>query len=109
MVRRVFRDFVIGGDKLPGRNDDPHRPDYLRRLRRAEMPLDARSRCHCSRCSTRWKIPHPIFDTQGHEINERLWQEDSQTAIGDAVAPAANRLEDIKAKSKIMDDLLRPT
>ena len=48
------------------------------------------------------EIPHPIFDNRGGEINARLWQEDSQTAIGDALALAADRLKNVQAKSKVI-------
>ena len=101
VVKRVFHDFVMGKGKLPGRPDDliglitfggfvePKCPLTLDHGALVQV-LDA------------VEIPHPIFDNRGQEINRRLWQEDSQTAIGDALALAANRLKDAKAKSKVI-------
>jgi ABC-type sugar transport system substrate-binding protein len=51
------------------------------------------------------EIPHPIFDSQGREINQRLWQEDAQTAIGDALAVAANRLKNIQADTTMRESI----
>ena len=101
MIKRVFHDFVMGKGKLPGRPDDliglitfggfvePKCPLTLDHGALVQV-LDA------------VEIPHPIFDSHGQEINQRLWQEDSQTAIGDALAVAANRLKNIQAKSKVI-------
>lgn len=101
VVKRVFHDFVMGKGKLPGRPDDlvglisfggfvePKCPLTLDHGALVQV-LDA------------VEIPRPIFDSRGREINRRLWQEDSQTAIGDALALAANRLKDVKAKSKVI-------
>jgi len=101
VIKRVFHDFVMGKGKLPGRPDDliglitfggyvePKCPLTLDHGALIQV-LDA------------VEIPHPIFDGHGREINQRLWQEDSQTAIGDALAVAANRLKNIQAKSKVI-------
>ena len=42
------------------------------------------------------------MDSQGSVINERLLQEELSTAIGDALALAVDRLNPVKAKSKII-------
>jgi Ca-activated chloride channel family protein len=101
IVKQVFQDFVMGKGKLPGRPDDliglitfggfvePRCPLTLDHGALVEVLKEV-------------EIPHPIFDNRGEEINRRLWQEDSQTAIGDALALAANRLKDAHAKSKVI-------
>jgi len=101
VIKRVFHDFVMGKGKLPGRPDDliglitfggyvePKCPLTLDHGALVQV-LDA------------VEIPHPIFDSHGREINQRLWREDAETAIGDALAVAANRLKSIEAKSKVI-------
>jgi Ca-activated chloride channel homolog len=101
VVKRTFHDFVMGKGKLSGRPDDliglisfggfvePKCPLTLDHGALVQV-LDA------------VEIPHPIFDSQRREINRRLWQEDSQTAIGDCLALAANRLKDVKLKSRVV-------
>lgn len=101
VVKRVFHDFVMGKGKLPGRPDDliglitfggfvePKCPLTLDHGALVQV-LDA------------VEIPHLIFDNHGRVVNEQLFQDDSATAIGDALAIAAQRLKDVKAKSKVI-------
>ena len=48
------------------------------------------------------RIPEPIYDRQGRIVNERLYEEEMATAIGDAVALAVARLKDEDAKSRVI-------
>ncbi len=101
VVKRVFHDFVMGKGKLPGRPDDliglitfggyvePKCPLTLDHGALVQV-LDA------------VEIPHLIFDSRGRVVNEQLFQGDSATAIGDALAIAAKRLKDVQAKSKVI-------
>lgn len=101
VVKRVFHDFVMGKGKLPGRPNDliglitfggfvePKCPLTLDHGALVQV-LDA------------VEIPHLIFDHTGHVVNEELFKGDSATAIGDALAVAANRLKDSKSKSKVI-------
>jgi len=101
IVKRVFRDFVMGKGKLPGRPDDlvglVTFGGYVEP--RCPVTLDHGA---LVQVLDEVEIPRPIFDQRGRAINERLWHEDSQTAIGDAVALAAKRLEKVKAATKVI-------
>ena len=101
VVKRVFRDFVMGKGKLPGRPDDLIGLVTFGGFVEPKCPLTLDHGALVQVLES-VEIPHPIFDNRGQEINRRLWQEDSQTAIGDALALAANRLKDIQAKSKVI-------
>lgn len=48
------------------------------------------------------KIPEPIKDSQGRVINASLLKEELSTAVGDALALSVERLENVKAKSKVI-------
>ena len=101
VVKRVFHDFVMGKGKLPGRPDDLIGLVTFGGYVEPKCPLTL-DHGALVQVLDGVEIPHPIFDNRGREINARLWQEDSQTAIGDALALAANRLKDAKAKSKVI-------
>jgi Ca-activated chloride channel family protein len=101
MVKKVFRDFVMGSSKLAGRPDDQIGLITFGGFvePRCPMTLDHGA---LMEVLDQVEVPLPIYDAQGQEINARLWREDSQTAIGDALAIAASRLENVKAKSKVI-------
>ncbi len=101
VVKRVFHDFVMGKGKLPGRPDDLIGLISFGGFVEPRCPLTLDHGALVQALDA-VEIPHPVFDNRGQEINRRLWQEDSQTAIGDALALAANRLKDAKAKSKVI-------
>jgi Ca-activated chloride channel family protein len=101
MIKRVFHDFVMGKGKLPGRPDDLIGLITFGGFVEPKCPLTL-DHGALIQVLDAVEIPHPIFDSRGREINERLWREDSQTAIGDALAVAAKRLKDVKAKSKVI-------
>jgi Ca-activated chloride channel homolog len=100
-VKQVFHDFVAGDNKLPGRWDDQIGLVTFGGFAEPKCPLtfdhDALLKVlddvHC---------PRAIFDAAGQVINERLLNEESATAIGDALATAVDRLKGTKAKSKII-------
>lgn len=48
------------------------------------------------------EVPRLVFDRQGRPINRELVQEERATAIGDALALALDRLEQVEAKSKVI-------
>jgi len=101
VVKRVFRDFVMGQGKLPGRPDDLIGLVSFGGFVEPKCPLTL-DHGALVQVLEQIEIPHPIFDNRGREINQRLWREDSQTAIGDALALTADRLKDIQAKSKVI-------
>ena len=43
-----------------------------------------------------------VYDDQGRVINQKLYEEEQMTAIGDAVSMAVDRLKDVEAKSKVV-------
>ena len=47
-------------------------------------------------------IAKPVVDAAGRVVNQKLYEEDQSTAIGDALATAVERLKPIKAKSKVI-------
>jgi Ca-activated chloride channel family protein len=101
VVKRVFREFVMGKGKLPGRPDDLIGLITFGGFVEPKCPLTL-DHSALLQVLDAVEIPHPIFNAKGEEINARLWQEDSQTAIGDCLALAAQQLKEVKAKSKII-------
>jgi len=101
VVKRVFRDFVMGQGRLPGRPDDMIGLISFGGYVEPKCPLTLDHGALVQVLET-IEIPHPVFDNNGQEINQQLWLEDQKTAIGDALAVAANRLKDVKAKSKVI-------
>ena len=101
VVKRTFHDFVMGNGTLPGRPDDLIGLITFGGFVEPKCPLTL-DHGALVQVLDEVEIPHPIFNNRGQEINQRLWHEDSQTAIGDALALAANRLKDVKAKSKVI-------
>jgi len=100
-VKKVFHDFVAGDDALPGRPDDQIGLVAFGGFAEARCPLTFDHDALLNVLKT-VEIPKPIFDAAGRIINERLLQEEMSTAIGDALALAVERLESVKAKSKVI-------
>jgi Ca-activated chloride channel family protein len=100
-VKQVFRDFVGGGGRLPGRPDDLIGLITFGGFAEAKSPLTLDHGALLEVLQS-VEIPQPIRDSQGRVINARFLQEEMATAIGDAVATAVDRLRDAKAKSKVI-------
>lgn len=105
-VKKTFRDFVRGttsrsGISLPGRKDDMIGLLAFGGYVDAYCPLTL-DHATLIELSEQIQIPEPIFDRWGNNVAERLIQEESLTAIGDALAQAVERLKDAKAKSKVI-------
>jgi Ca-activated chloride channel family protein len=101
VVKRVFRDFVVGKGKLPGRPDDL--------IGLVAFGGYAESRCPLTldhgallQILDGVDIPQPLRDTQGRVVNASFYQEEMATAIGDAIMLGVERLKDVKAKSKVL-------
>ncbi len=100
-VKRVFRQFVAGEGDFDGRPDDLIGLVAFGGFADAKCPptldhgalLEVLDTVH---------IPVPVLDKQGRIINQRLWEEEQATAIGDAVAVAVDRLKDLKTKSRVI-------
>ena len=100
-VKRVFRDFVAGNGRLPGRPDDLIGLIAFGGYADAKCPLTLDHGALLQVLDS-VEIPRPIFDSRGNLLNQSLFEEDLQTAIGDAVTLAVDRLKDVKAKSKVV-------
>lgn len=100
-VKKVFRDFVAGGDDLPGRPDDLIGLVVFGGYADAKCPLtlDHGALLEVLKAT---EIPKPIHDRKGRVVNEDLLQEEMMTAIGDAIMVGVDRLKDSKAKSKVI-------
>ena len=100
-VKQVFRDFVAGSGRLPGRPDDLIGLVAFGGYADGKCPLTLDHGALLEVLSE-IEIPQPVRDSRGRVINSRLLQEDLATALGDAVALAVERLRDVEAKSKVI-------
>jgi len=100
-VKRVFRDFVVGKGKLPGRPDDLIGLIAFGGYAEGKCPLTLDHGALLDVLDT-VEIPEPVLDARGRIVNRSLLEEELKTAIGDAVALAVDRLKDVKAKSKVI-------
>jgi Ca-activated chloride channel family protein len=100
-VKDVFRDFVAGEDDLPGRPDDLIGIIEFGGYADAKCPLTL-DHGALLQVLDQVEIPKPVRDRQGRIINRTLLDEEMNTAIGDAVVLAVDRLKESKAKSKVL-------
>ena len=99
VVKRVFHDFVMGKGKLPGRPDDLIGLITFGGFVEPKCPLTLDHGALVQVLDS-VEIPHLIFDSHGRVVNEQLFQGDSATAIGDALAIAAKRLKDCRPRAR---------
>lgn len=101
VVKRVFKDFVLGKAGFSGRPDDLIGLVAFGGFAESKCPptLDHDT---LAKILETVKIPEPIRDSRGRIINESLLNEEQATAIGDALGSAVDRLKDLKIKSKII-------
>jgi Ca-activated chloride channel family protein len=100
-VKAVFRSFVQGGEGLPGRPDDMIGLISFGGFAEGKSPLTLDHGALLEVLKT-IEIPRPIEDAQGNILNRTYLEEEMQTAIGDAVALAVDRLKESKAASKVI-------
>ncbi len=99
-VKHVFRNFVNGDDNLTGRPNDKIGLVAFGGYADAKCPLTLD---HGALTEAVSAVTHPQPLVQnGRIINEQLLQEESATAIGDAMALAIDRLKEADAKSKVI-------
>lgn len=101
IVKKVFREFVTGGEDLPGRPDDLIGLVAFGGYADSKCPLTLDHGALLQVLDT-VEIPRPVTNARGEMINAALLKEEQMTAIGDALALAVKRLEDVKAKSRIV-------
>lgn len=100
-VKDVFRRFVAGEDNAGGRPDDLVGLIAFGGFADNLCPLTLDHDALIETLNT-VKCPEPIFGRNGQVLNVELYQEESATAIGDAVAAGVDRLRNTKAKSKVL-------
>ena len=100
-VKHVFREFVVGNERLVGRPDDSIGIVSFGGFAAAKSPLTLDHGALLQVLDS-IEIAKPIYDSQQNIINRRYLEEEQATAIGDAVAVAVDRLKDSGAKSKVI-------
>ncbi|MFP6766322.1 MAG: VWA domain-containing protein, partial [Planctomycetaceae bacterium] len=100
-VKRVFRQFVAGEGEFEGRPDDLVGLVVFGGFADAKCPPTLDHGALLEILET-VDIARPVTDRQGRVINEKLWQEERATAIGDAIAVAVDRLKDVKSRSRVI-------
>jgi len=101
VVKKVFSGFVEGEGKLGGRPDDTIGLVSFGGFAEDRCPLTLD---HGALIQTLEgvKIPERLVDSRGRGVDDALYEESMETAIGDAIALAAARLKDSPAKSKVI-------
>jgi Ca-activated chloride channel family protein len=101
VVKKVFREFVDGGRRMPGRPNDLIGLIAFGGYAEGKAPLTLDHGALLESLDS-IEIPQPLRDKRGRIINERFLQEELSTAIGDAVTLAVDRLKDAPTKSKVI-------
>ncbi len=100
-VKKVFKEFVMGNDDLKGRPNDLIAlitfGGYVDSC--CPLTLDHESLVDLL---DKIELPVPLFDRNGNPIRTAVLDEESGTAIGDALATAVNTLKDSTNKTKIV-------
>lgn len=101
VVRKIFRDFVLGSGSFSGRPDDLIALIAFGGYVDALCPLTLD---HDALAETLEMIQpaEPLRDTNGRIVSNDILDEETATAIGDALVAAVERLEKSKAKSNVV-------
>jgi Ca-activated chloride channel family protein len=100
-VKKTFHNFVAGNSSLPGRKDDMISLLAFGGYVDAFFPLTL-DHDTLLEMLDQIRLPEPIVDAQGNFLDQRLYEEENMTAIGDALAQAVDRLKNASAKSKVI-------
>ncbi|MDR2754568.1 MAG: VWA domain-containing protein [Planctomycetaceae bacterium] len=100
-VKKTFHDFVAGTSFLSGRKDDMIGLLAFGGYVDAFCPLTL-DHATLLEMLTQIRLPEPIIDAQGNLLDQRLYEEENMTAIGDALAQAVDRIKNAPAKSKVI-------
>ncbi|MDR2439035.1 MAG: VWA domain-containing protein [Planctomycetaceae bacterium] len=100
-VKKTFHNFVAGDSVLSGRKDDMIGLLAFGGYVDAFCPLTL-DHATLLEMLTQIRLPEPITDAQGNLLDQRLYDEENMTAIGDALAQAVERIKDAPAKSKVI-------
>ncbi len=100
-VKKVFREFVLGSKDFKGRTDDLVAlitfGGYVDSC--CPLTLDHNSLLELLE---KVKTPVPLYDRNGNVIRTQVLDEESGTAIGDALAAAVDMVKDSSNKTKIV-------
>ncbi|MCY3021147.1 MAG: VWA domain-containing protein [Planctomycetota bacterium] len=102
-VKHVFKEFVLGsrGGGLKGRPNDLIGLVAFGGFADSKCPLTL-DHGALADCVQALEVPKRLRDRRGNVINERLFLEETMTAIGDGLALALDRLRNVEAKSKVV-------
>lgn len=100
-VKKVFRDFVLGDNSKKGRLDDQIGLIAFGGFAECVCPLTLDHATLVKLLDT-VRIPEPTRSFGGRRGDQQLLNEELETAIGDGVVLACDRLKDAKAKSKVI-------
>jgi Ca-activated chloride channel family protein len=102
-VKHVFKQFVAGGKelKLSGRPNDLIGVVAFGGFADSKCPLTMDHGALLDVVNS-LEVPKRIRDSRGRIINMQMLQEELQTAIGDGLSLAVDRLRNVQAKSKIL-------
>ena len=100
-VKKVFRDFVKGSKEFRGRTNDLVGLIAFGGFVDSCCPLTLDHASLVDILNT-IETPVPLFDSRGNVIRTSVLDEESGTAIGDALATAVERVKDSAAKTKIV-------
>ncbi|MDO5580977.1 MAG: VWA domain-containing protein [Planctomycetia bacterium] len=101
VVKKVFKDFIIGNKEFRGRPDDLVSLIAFGGFVDSWCPLTL-DHATLGEMLSMIECPRPPFDKYGRQIRNEIIQQESATAIGDALLCAVERLKDAKAKSKVI-------
>lgn len=100
-VKKVFREFVEGTEHFRGRPDDLIGLIAFGGFVDTFSPLTLDHSSLLSILDT-IQTPTPLFDSNGNLIRSEVADEESGTAIGDALAIAVERIKNTPSKTKII-------
>jgi Ca-activated chloride channel homolog len=101
-VKKVFRDFVAGGDGLPGRLNDAV---GIVTFSGYAVPVAPLTLDHGAvlQFLDGIRLYEPRLDSRGRPLDDQATlQEETMTAMGDGLALAAGRMKDVASKSKVI-------
>lgn len=101
VVKKTFRDFVLGTDRLPGRPNDKIGLIAFGGYVDSFCPLTLDHATLIEMLENVRLVEAPK-DHRGRDIPTSFINEERLTAIGDALVEAVSRLKDVEAKSKII-------